>query len=41
MIRLTYVSDGQGLLPSPEMERWVRSQANALKASGAFRRQVA
>ena len=33
---LTYASDGQGLLPSPEVAGWVRRQAEILR-SGAFR----
>jgi len=33
---LSYVSDGRGLLPSAEVERWVRRQVEALR-SGAFR----
>ena len=32
---LTYVSDGQGLLPSPEVAGWVRRQAETLR-SGTF-----
>lgn len=32
---LTYASDGQGLLPSPEVASWVRRQAETLK-SGTF-----
>lgn len=31
---LTYASDGQGLLPSPEVAGWVRRQAETLKAGG-------
>ena len=33
---LAYVSDGRGLLPSAEVERWVRRQVEELRA-GAFR----
>lgn len=33
---LTYASDGRGLLPSVEVERWVRRQAEELRA-GPFR----
>lgn len=34
---LTYVADGQGLLPSQEVEAWARRQAMELRA-GRFRR---
>ena len=36
---LTYASDGQGLLPSPEVEQWVHRQARDLSA-GAFRKPL-
>lgn len=37
---LDYASDGRGLLPSAEVERWVRRQVEQLRA-GAFRSPVA
>jgi hypothetical protein len=33
---LTYAADGQGLIPSAEVEQWVRRQAETLRA-GPFR----
>jgi len=36
---LTYTSDGQGLLPAPEVATWVRRQAETLKA-GEFRQSM-
>jgi sirohydrochlorin cobaltochelatase len=33
---LSYVSDGKGLIPSPQIEQWVRRQIEELRA-GAFR----
>jgi sirohydrochlorin ferrochelatase len=34
-----YVSDGKGLLPSPQVERWVRRQVESLE-KGAFRQPM-
>ena len=37
---LTYLSDGKGLLPSPEVEQWVRRQVETM-ARGEFRKPMA